>query len=612
MADSIDAWYQRELEYLRTAGADFAQRYGKIADRLSLSATETQDPHVERLLQGVAFLNARVRQKLDDTFPELVDAILGILYPHLVSPIPSMSIVEFAMSPKQQDLVGGSEIPRGTALETERIDGFAGSYRTCSPVRMFPLTVQNAEILPPPFQGPQTSHSVNAESALHLTLQPFDQKKRIAEYEFETLRFYVDMSNFERAARLVELLSTNSLEVAISGEDPDKPARVLPASCLRQVGFDDDDAVLPTPVQSFPGYRLLTEYFILPRKFLFFEITGLTSEIRSAAGTNLDLWVYLKSHDKDLESLVRPSVIKLGCTPIVNLFQQTADAIPLGRNRSEYRLIPDGRAEAFKEIYTIDDVRVTDDDSEDVYAPFFSVSHKHGRSSRYWNATRRPGPKARDVGNSDGPSEVYMTLVDEQFRDLRESRGTLRTRLTCFNRMIPEQLSKRELSKIRWTPVGGLGVVGSIRCLVSPTRTVRQHLGIRNLWPLISQLSLNHLSLSGQDGMKALQEILRLNDPIASVHTEKLVSGLLEIQAEPCVARVEGVFARGTEIQFLLDDESYTGDSAYLFCSVIDRFLSMYSSLNSFTRTSANTVLRKEKGVTPWKWIPKVGHRPLI
>ena len=619
MADSIDAWYHRELEFLQSAGADFANRYGKIADRLSLSATGTKDPHVERLLQGVAFMNARIRQKLDDSFPELAQALLGVLYPHLVAPIPSMSIVQMNLNEQQADLVKGYSVSRLTDLETQRVqssDGknTTGQFRTCFPVKIFPLKVAEAEMVTPPFQAPRSKRSAEAESALHFTLTPFVNEIPLSNYAVESLRFYVDLRSFERAARLIELLSAHSLEVAIVSGDGESIAGTLSPKAISQVGFDQDEAILPEAAQSFPGYRLLTEYFAMPQKFLFFELNGLTPEILSRCGEKIDIWVYLDQHDADLESLVRPNTLKLGCTPIVNLFSQTADAIKLSRNVSEYRIIPDGRAERFKEIYSVDKVNVAIDDKDDVdYVPFFSVSHsKESSRSAYWHATRRPGPAAREYGVPDGPTEMYLTLVDDEFHDVRIGRGSIRTRLTCFNREIPESLAKHELSQIKFRPAKGAGAIGSLNCLVPPTNTTRRHLGVSNLWPLISQLSLNHLSLTGPDGKTAFQELLRLNDPVSSVHTDRLVKGILSIAARPSLQRIDGVFVRGTEIELQLDDESFVGDSAFLFCGVIDRFLSMYASLNSFTRLSANTTNRKQKKVSPWKWIPKAGNRPLI
>ena len=613
MTDSIDAWYQRELEFLRSSGAEFASRFGKIADRLSLSASGTQDPHVERLLQGVAFLNARIRQKLDDGFPELVDSLLGVLYPHLVKPIPSTSVVQFQLNPQHADLVQGYSIERGTMLESERIDGYGAKYKTCFPVTLHPLKISEVELVPPPFSGPLGSASRDIESALHIRVEPFSSEFSMKDFELDHLRFYVDLNSYQYAAKVMELLLSKCHEIIIGRADtPGQGIRLNPEK-INQPGYAQDESILPDQPQSFPGYRLLTEHFVLPQKSLFFDLNGLTEEILHQAGHQLDIWIYLRDYDQDVASLLRQQSIKLNCSPIVNLFDETADAIPVSINTTEYRIIPDARAEHLNEVYEIDHVVIGDgEEEEEEFFPFYSVNHSSVDHPSYWHAVRKPGPQSRDVGPVDEQSEVYLRFVDENFQLLAENQGYLQTRVTCFNRLIPEALAKRELSQVRFSILGGSGPISAVNCLVSPTKTIRRHMGAENLWPLISQLSLNHLSLSGAKGTLAFKEILKLNDPRGSSAVQQLIDGILEISSRACVERVQGVFARGTEIHLLLDDESFSGDSAYLFCSVLDKFLAMYTSINSFTRLVAITNEDQDKGIAPWKWAPRAGNRSLI
>lgn len=613
MTDSIDAWYQRELEFLRSGGADFANRYGKIADRLSLSASGTQDPHVERLLQGVAFLNARIRQKLDDSFPELVDSLLGVLYPHLVRPVPSLSVLQFQLNPKQVDLVDGYVLPRQTMLESEQVDGRGAKYKTCFPLTLYPLEIQKVEMVGPPFSGPLGSASRDVQSALHIQIAPLGSDHSFKDFSFDQLRFFVDISSFQHAAKLMELLLSKCKEVVIGNRSEPGQPTILGADCISQVGFEADEALLPFEPQSFPGYRLLTEYFTLPQKSLFFNLKGLSEKVRVQAGRQLDIWIYLTDADEDLASLVRKDSLKLDCTPIINLFQETADAIPVSVFTTDYRIIPDARAEFLNEVYSIDEVIISDgDDDEREFYPFYSVNHSTVERPAYWHAIRQPGPQSRDIGSVEEASEVYLRFVDEDFQLLNESRGYLQTKVTCFNRMIPETLAKRELSQVRFSIVGGAGPISKVSCLVSPTRTIRRHLGLPNLWPLVSQLALNHLTLTGEKGTQALQEILKLNDPRSSSQVKRIIEGILNVSSAPCIERMSGAFARGTEIHLLLDEESFSGDSAFLLCCVLDKFFGMYSTLNSFTKLVATTNEDQDKGIAPWKWPPRAGIRSLI
>lgn len=618
MSESLDAWYQRELDFLRHSASEFAERFPKIANRLSLSTTGIRDPHVERLIQAFAYLNARTRYKLDDSFPELVDAMLGILYPHLLRPVPSMSIVGFSLNPTQKDLTSGHQLKSGTLIETERINGFNCLFRTCFPVRLFPLEAESVKLLPRPFSGPPSPGRNAAQSVLRMQFLTQDRKKSLSEYPLGTLRFFINIANFEKASRLLELLMTRAIEVVITGSDPGAavPAAVLPASCIRQVGFAADEAMLPQSAATFPGYRLLCEYFVMPQKFLFFDITGLTPQVLAGLGNTLEISVLLKEHAAEIESAVTRDTVRLGCAPIINLFRRTADAIPLNYRTTEYRVIPDARAEASMEIYSVNHVSVDDQDgNRRSFQPFYSVQHATtADETGYWHAVRRPGPVEGDAGSLRNPTEVYLTLVDSEFSPRRPGQGLLYADLTCFNRDLPEELAaQRDASRIALEIVGGRGPVSDIRCLVAPTPALRHHMGRRNLWPLLSQLSLNHLSLvNSADAVETIREMLALNDLKESAQTRNLINGLSELSSEPCVQRVNMAFARGTQINLLFDEEHFRGDSVFLFASVLDHFFSMYTSINSFTRLAATTHGRRARGVESWKWPARAGDRPLI
>lgn len=616
MSETLDAWYQRELDYLRNSSAEFAERFPKIANRLTLSSTGIRDPHVERLIQAFAYLNARTRHKLEDSFPELADAMLGILYPHLTAPVPSLSILGLRLNPTQKDLTGGHHLKRGTMIESERIQGYNCQFQTCYPVTLFPLDTEAVRLLPRPFSGAPSPGRGEANAVLRIELLPCDRGQPLARYQLETLRFYIGIANFEKAARLLELLLTQTIEVVVTGSDATVAAAVLPSAAIRPVGFSAADALLPQPARGFPGYRLLSEYFVLPQKFLFFDLTGLTPEILARVGNRLEISVLLREHAPEVESVVTRDSVRLGCTPIVNLFRRTADAIPLNYRTTEYRIVPDARAEASLEIYSVDSISVDDQDGRvREYRPFYSVDHSSlAGDIGYWHATRRPGPVEGDVGNLNEPTEMYVSLVDAEFSPRRAGQGLLYARLTCFNRDLPEELARqRDASRIEFDIVGGRGPVSEIRCLVSPTAALRHHMGRRNLWPLISQLSLNHLSIvSGDDATASIHEILRLNDLRDSTQTKNLISGLEKIHSEPCVERVNGAYARGTRIHLLFDEENFTGDSVYVFACILNRFLAMYTSINSFTKLTATTHGRQSRGMEHWIWRAQAGDRTLL
>lgn len=616
MSEALDAWYQRELDYFRHSANDFAERFPKIANRLSLSGKDIRDPHVERLIQAFAYLNARTRHKLDDSFPELADSMLGILFPHMLAPVPSVSIVRFGLNPTQKDQVAGHALPAGTSLETEPIRGHNCRFRTCYPVQLLPLTTEAVRLLPQPFSGPPSRYRSAAEATLRFEFNTLDPKIPLTNYKLDHLRFYIGIQNFEKSARLLEYLLTQTLEVVISGKDASVAVDVLPASSIQPVGLRRSEALLADNPRTFPGYRLLTEYFVLPQKFLFFDITGLTPATLAKLGNRLEINVLLKSWPEGLENEVSAETIRTGCTPAINLFECTADAVPLKYRSTEYRIVPDARAEDAMEIFSVNQVRVeTDGGTMRPFHQFYSVNHTQASEDvGYWHATRRPGPVEGDSGSLDLPTEVYISLVDPAFSPRRVADGMLYAQLTCYNRDLPEELSKqRTAGQIQLEIVGGRGPVSEIECLVAPTPTLRRHLGRRNLWPLVSQLSLNHLSLmDASDAVAAIREILILNDVRDSLQTRNLIRGLESLSSEPLVQRVNGAFARGTQVTLVFEDQNFAGDSAYLFSAVLNQFFGMYTSINSFTRLSATTKLRQSKKQGNWTWPAQAGDRALI
>ena len=127
--DPLLPYYERELTFLRQLGAEFASKYPKVASRLLLEADKSEDPHVERLIQAFAFLAARIHHKLDDEFPEITDALLGVLYPHFIAPIPSLSIAQFVLDPDQGKLTNGHHIPQGSMLYSQSVNGSPCRFR---------------------------------------------------------------------------------------------------------------------------------------------------------------------------------------------------------------------------------------------------------------------------------------------------------------------------------------------------------------------------------------------------------------------------------------------------------------------------------------------------
>jgi type VI secretion system protein ImpG len=612
MRSELLYYYERELSYLRRMGAEFATAYPKVAARLQLEPTKCEDPHVERLLEGFAFLTARVHLRLEDDFSAISESLLDVVAPHYIRPIPSMSVVECEMDPEQSALLKGLPLPRGTPLVTRPVGGLPCQFRTCYDTTLWPFQVTDAAWTSPGQLNPAIS-APDAAAAIRIELQsPPDTT--FAQYELSRLRLHL-AGESSLTHTLYELMLSRCQRVVVREVGVKNPRSfTLPASAVEPVGFAEDEGMLPFPRRSFLGYRLLQEYFTFPEKFLFLDLSGLEAIRGMGFGQRLEIVFLIAPFERAerraaLESGVGRRTFRLGCTPVVNLFSQTSEPILLTQKRHEYLLIPDARRQDSVATYSVDEVLgVTPGTPDPVrFEPMYS--YRHGRDSSvpeiFWSMTRRPA-----AFQGERPDQVFLSFSDLSARTVYPEQDVVTARLTCFNGNLPSRLPIG-LGENDFELAGG-APVRRILALVKPTPAHPAPLGDPLLWRLISQLSLNYLSLIDGDPA-ALQELLRLHNASGTQAGEQQIDAILKVESGPGYARVTGEhglsFARGRRIAIEFDEERFTGGGVFLFASVLERFFAMYASLNSFTLLTART---KQRQRTLHEWPARAGWKPLL
>jgi type VI secretion system protein ImpG len=613
--DELLAYYERELAFIRHMGAEFAEKYPKIASRLLLEPSRCEDPHVERIIESFAFLTARIHLKLDDEFPEITEALLSILYPHYLRPIPSVSVVEFQLDPEQGKLATAFKIRRESMLYSRPVDGFPCKFKTCYDVTLWPLRVAEAQWLTPDRLKPAVK-AIDAVAALRVRLDCLTDTG-FDKLGIDALRFYLNGES-HLSYSLYELLLNNCTQVIVRDPSPNSKVTpvVLPADCVLPVGFSKDEALLPYPHRSFFAYRLLQEYFFFPEKYLFLDIHGLDQLSRAGFKEKVEILLLISRFEGDdrqqmLEMGVSPKVLRLGCSPIINLFPKAAEPILLDQKSYEYPVIPDVRRRRAFEIFSVDEVVSPDPHSDQVtqYEPFYrfrhATSHKESRRRAFWYTNRRPS-----IRRDDESTELFLSLVDLSGRPAHPELDTITVKCSCSNGDLPSRLPfGNEAGDFELEGVSSIKRVVALR---KPTQTVRPPVGKGMQWRLISHLSLNYLSLVSE-GKEALQEILRLYNFSDSAHVEKQITGIARLASKREFARViseHGIsFVRGTRVDIELDEEQFVGGGAYLFSSVLEHFLGQYASLNSFTQLRVTTRQRKE---ALKQWPPRAGQGILL
>jgi type VI secretion system protein ImpG len=607
MSDALLPYYDRELNALRRLAAEFAATHPKIAGRLRLAPETVDDPHVARLLEGVAFLAARVHHRLDDEFPELTDALLGVLYPHYLAPFPSAAIIQFQAQP---ELTAPLRLDPGLAVETEPVQGEPCRFRTAWPLTLWPVEIENVRLSGLPLAAPPNPLATGAVSVLRITLRCSAAGGNFAQIGLDRLRVFL-RGAANVALPLYELLCAHTLSVAYAESHSDPAAVVLPPSVIEPAGFAPEEALLPWPARSFAGFRLLTEYFALPEKFLFIDFSRIDGKSLLCDGNRMEIFVYLDRALPELERSIGADALALGCTPMVNLFAQRCEPIQLTHTDIEYRIVPDARRPATMEVWQVERVRETrPDGTSRPWRSFYRLTHgdpDNGAPGGFYQLSRRPS------GPPFGGSEVYVGPHDPEFDPDASTGAVLSVDALCLNRDLPAAL-----------PFGGghpelrlaeaLPAVARLSCLTAPTAPLRPPLRERRFWRLISHLSLGHLSIvGGPEGAAALREVLRLYDLRESEETRAAIEGLIGVTARPGSARVpgarSGAFCRGVDITLEFEPGVWQSAGLYLMAAVLDRFLALHATVNSFARTTV--VLRGRPGRAA-AWPARAGMRVLL
>ncbi|KRB67887.1 type VI secretion system baseplate subunit TssF [Noviherbaspirillum sp. Root189] len=582
--DDILEYYRRELLYLRTQSADFAARYPKVAQRLALTGAESPDPHTERLIEAVAFMTARVHRDLDRDFPTIAGAMLDNLCPSLTQPVPAMTVVQMTLDSSQGKVTSGMQVARGTMLSATASSGENCRFQVGWNTTLWPLQIAATKL--------------EDTRTLRLEVQ-CDAGIDVSELELDSLRFHLSG----------DLLTTMPLhELLISGLERVELLtgqgvlhRLSPRN-LREVGFDENEEVLPQPSHAHPAYGLLQEYFAFPRKFQFFDLAGLRGLLGTGQGFSVR---FIFNRSARVLSLLSAENFLLGCVPVINLFPKTSEPIWFDRRRYEYPLIPDYQRDAVTEVHSVVSVTASDprSDRPEFIPSVFAQSDDNasGSKSICWSM-RREMSLRKDISGTD----VFLSFIDRSNVHVTPDEPVVYAQLLCTNRMLAEQISPG-------TRFFGDGISSStrIRTLYQPSSQRPPVMSAKALWSLVSLLRLNHRSLvDGTNGVHTLQQMLMLfaGD---SARDQAQVRGIKNLTATVATARLgtdtwRG-HCRGTDISLEFDVEAFVGTSPLVLAGVLSRFFALYTAANSFVRLSV------QRGGEPWmQWPAMSGRQCLI
>lgn len=617
-------YYNRELAYVREQGAEFAAQFPKVAARLGMRDVEVADPYVERLLEGFAFMSARIQLKMDAEFPRFSQRLLDLVYPGYLAPTPAMGIAKVKPSSSEGGSPDGYLLPKNSRMRARlpAQEQTACEFRTAHDLTLWPLRIKEARLTAAPPDLPIAGYRWGApvRGALRLTFETTAQID-VATLKLDSLPLFIH-GNGDTVSKLQELIHTQSLGIMVhAGGLPIRGLVPYEPNALKAEGFTTEQAMLPLDSRAFDGHRLLHEYFAFPERYRFFSINGLQRALPRIDGTRFEVVILLKASNVALESVVDAANFVLHCTPVVNLFSKTSDRIPVTSTRFEYHAVIDrGRPLDF-EIHSISKVigHQSDSDREVLFHPFYAAADSDHRGSGAYFSVRREQRLLSEQSRRHGPrtgyvgSECFLSLVDAKEAPFSSELRQITVEALCTNRdlslLTPMGNSDSDLTLMASAPIE------QITFLVSPTRPSPSLAEREITWRLISHLSLNYLTLtdtSSEQGASALRELLDLYARLGAPGAEAQIDAVQKLKVRAVDRRVPNrgpiVFGRGVQLDLEVDEVPFAGVSPWLLGAVLEQFFSRHVGINSFTELTLRSVQRGLIGT----WAPRIGRRPAV
>lgn len=632
--------YNEELAHLREVGAEFAREFPKIAGRLTMDGVEVADPYVERLLEGFAFLAARIQLKIDSEHPRFISHLLETIYPNFASPVPSMAVVRVQPDLLDPGLTRGFPVPRGTALHAEAARGqnTRCEFRTAHEVTLWPLEITAVQYFTHAPDLPVGRLAVGRQVRGGLRIKLRSHGLPLNQLPVQKLAFHIAAPD-EVALRLHELVLGQALGtwVPVPVEAGDPRVQWRGADTVRQMGFEANEALLPETLRGFSGHRLLQEYAALPQRLLFFELGDLQARLARTTGTEAEIVILLGRGDPTLEAVVDKEALALFCTPAINLFRKRLDRIPVTNAAWEHHAVPDRTRPMDFEVHSFDTVtgHGTGQQAEQTFLPLYAAFHTEQahhstyytlrREPRVWSERqRRQGPRTAFVG-----TEVFLSLVDGQQAPYSADIRQLSVTAWVTNRDLPVLLpgsaqsqggagqtaDAEAASRAGVWSLDAPGPVRRVETLRGPTRPVQRLPRGDVGWMLISLLGLNHLAIAGEDPKRAasaLRSLLMLFGNEMDAGWRRWVEGLLGVQATTVTRRLPFpgplTFGSGVSVAVEVDELAFQGGSAFMLGTVLERYFARHAAINSFTETVLRSTTRGEL----MRWPPRCGVAPLL
>lgn len=568
-------YYEKQLQEFSQQSREFASKYPKIAQRLSLNQEQIDDPHIERLIQAFSLISARIDKKLNDSYEIFTRSIFEVMFPQYLKPFPACSIVSFEDFNKIKQLNSAHLIPKNTSLKSKSVRGVQCEYRTVQDVTLLPVTLKSVN-----FKTHPSAHiHLNRNATLILGFEIFNQQLKLLQQH--QLPIYLDaISSFPLQVLDQIFKSETQFSIKINNQEIEIP------NPFNLLGFSEEESLLPVDQHTHQAYRLLLEYFCFPDKFNFLNLNLDFLNQAEPDASNFELHIHFKMNLNDQAAIRNYSELnlanfKLFATPVVNLFEKQAEPQKINHQRLEYPLISDAHHPEYYQVYSVSEMSLIREkiDKEQVaqqVLPFFAMSHyRHNGAQFYYHLQ----PDTASTQKSD----LKFSLVSRSLEPQNISSDFISTQLLCCNRDLPYESYNKDHNALSLND-SQLARRGLL--LKRPSLPYSFKQSQKEQWRIISHLSLNNLSLMKGDAVTHLKELLELYNLPGSKENRLIIESIQSIDFSLSQKLLDHkpfpLFVRGVRATVRMNNEVFHGSSLYVFAQLLNHIFNLKVQMNSY------------------------------
>jgi type VI secretion system protein ImpG len=595
-------YYEKQLQEFGQQSRAFADKYPKIAQRLSLNQEQIDDPHIERLIQAFSLIAARIDKKLADSYDIFTRSLFEVMFPQYLRHFPACSVVSFEDLNKQKQLTDVHVIPKGTTLKSRSFKGVQCEFNTSAEVKLLPIQLESLS-----FQTNPSAHiHLNQNATLNLKFELLNPAKNWLKNE--KLPIYLDaISNFPLQVldHIFHKETSFSLRINHKVVAIKNPFEVM--------GFDENESLLPVDQHTHHAYRLLIEYFCFPEKFSYLNLNLDFLKLLKEDNLSFEVQIHLKLNLND-QAIIRNyselnvANFKLFTSPVVNLFEKQAEPQKINHKNLEYPLMTDAHHPEFYQVYSIVEmnlIREKSNQDQVVYPilPFFAMSHYHGDDIQFFYALNPTVLQNQYV-------ETGYSIISKQLEPHSIKSDFVSCKLLCSNRELPHEALGQSNNVLN---LNDSTVARRALVLKRPTAPFQFEKNKNEQWRIISHLSLNTLALMKGDAVSHIKELLELYNLPKSKENHLIIDAIKKIEFEITNKLVEAkpfpMFVRGVKVLMDVDVQVFRGHSLYIFSELISHIFNLKVQMNSFVDVFVRDLNTKQE---LYQCVQNVGGKKLL